>query len=493
MEQEYIFTNTNIISRDAIRVDIVDKNDVILATNIKLYDFYLNKDLITNNESTIDIIVKIFPFLNKETLLKKITNHKSKLILIKNGITESQKNEIKKTIFGFEFMESLVRIYPHQELFSHIIGFTNSDKHGIEGLELQYNDYLDNKDNPPLKLTFDSRIQAILRKQLLKGMEKYKAKSIIGIVAEVKTGNVLALVNLPDFNPNQLNDVKRDVMYNKVTFGAFEMGSIFKIFTIAMALDGNIITENEQFDSSSKIDIGKYIIKQDYYSKKMINAKEILQKSSNIGAALIGLKGGADNMKQFYKKIGFFDKLPVKYPSLAMPLYPRTWRKSNTITTSYGYGMAVSPLHIIMGVSGIVNEGIMNIPKFVTSEKYEKVEIISQKTSKIMQNYLRDVVQNGTGFRANTLGYSVGGKTGSARLLGRGGEYLEGQIMANFVGIFPMNNPHYVVYVMVENPQDNNYKKNIDIAASNVTAPIVSKIIENIAPILNVVPYIEGL
>ncbi|GMO56131.1 MAG: penicillin-binding protein 2 [Rickettsiales bacterium] len=484
------YWNPNRAGKNEDRVNILDRNNIILATDLKRYDFYLNKDLIVNPNTTIDNIAKILPNLDKKSIRSKLIDSKSKqkLILIRKNITKNQKEEIQNNVFGFEFEESSARVYPHENLFSHIIGYTNTDNKGIEGIELQYDKYLSNKENKPLKLTLDIKIQNILRVELEKGLEKYKAKAIWGVVAEVETGKILALVNLPDFNPNQLNNSTEIQRTNNAMQGIYEMGSIFKVFTVAMALDENIIKETDQFDSSLKIDLGNYIIKQDVWSKKMLTPKEILQKSSNVGSALIGMKIGANKMKEFYKKIGFFNKLPIKF-SLPEPQYPKSWKQANVATISYGYGIAVSPLHVIMGISGIVYGGIMHTPYFVEGEEYATTEIITPETSQIMNEYLRNVVKNGTGYRANTLGYAVGGKTGSSRKLTKDG-YTEEHIVANFVGVFPMNNPQIIVYVMVDDPQNSKYK-GAELTASNITAPIVSNIIENIAPLLNIIPYIE--
>jgi cell division protein FtsI (penicillin-binding protein 3) len=481
-----LYTNNKTLEK---RVSILDRNNSILASDIALSDFYLNMDLVSNIYDSIEKIVKIFPEIDKKKLGEKLFNKKSKFILIKKTITENQKEEIKNSgIIGFSFEDSLIRIYPHQNLFSHIIGFTNIDRKGISGLELQYNSYLNNSNNEPLITTLDSRVQTILRQELLKGQEKYKAKSMVGIISEIKTGNTLAIVSIPDFNPNKIIEEDKNNFFNKATFGIYEMGSIFKIFTIAIGLDKNIITQNEKFDVSQTINYDKYKIKQEYFSKKFMNASDILERSSNVGASLIGLKIGTKIMKDFLNNIGFFDKIQTNFPSLGTPIIPRNWKDINTATISYGYGIAVTPLHVIMGVNGIVNNGIMKTPKFIKNETFVDKNIISPKTSNILNLYLRNVVRNGTGYKANTLGYSVGGKTGSARIL-KNGNYEEGNIMANFIAVFPMNNPTYSIYIMVENPKIKD--KILEVAAGNIAAPIVSKIIEKIAPILNVVPYIN--
>ncbi|MDR0423165.1 MAG: penicillin-binding protein 2 [Rickettsiales bacterium] len=484
--------NNNLYNNGTLekRVNIVDKNGVIIAADITLSDFYLNIDLLENIDDTVEKIVGIFPDINKQRTLDRLFNAKTKLILIKKSITEKQEESIKNSgIVGFEFEKKKGRIYPHQNLFSHIVGFTNIDGKGISGIELQYNNYLNNHNNAPLVLTLDSRVQAILRQELLKGQEKYKAKSMIGIVSEIKTGNVLALVNIPDFDPNKINIEDRNLFFNRATLGVYEMGSIFKIFTIALGLDKNLITQNEKFDVSQTISFQDYEIKQEYFSKKFMNASEILERSSNVGASLIGLKIGTKNMKEFLENIGLFDRIQTNYPSLGAPIVPQSWRDINTVTISYGYGVAVTPLHVTMGINGIVNDGVVMTPKFVGNEKYIEKIIVSPQTSKILNLYLRNAVRVGTGWKANVLGYAVGGKTGSARIL-KNGKYEKGNIMANFIGIFPMNNPTYSVYVMVESPQVR--ENNIEVAAGNIAAPIVGRTIENIAPILNVVPYITN-
>ena len=322
-------------------------------------------------------------------------------------------------------------------------------------------------------------------------MKKYQAKSIIGIISEVKTGNILAMVNLPDFDPNMVSKAKKENLYDKATYGLYEMGSIFKVFTIALALDQKITTPNKTYDVSQVINYGKYQIKQDRYSKRLMTPEEILIHSSNVGSALVGMEIGTERLKAFFNELGLFDRVPTKFPSLAKPLYPKTWRDINTITASYGHGISITPLHVVMAIGGIVNNGILKSPKFVKSEESMDNIVIKETTSKTINSYLRNVVRKGTGWRANSLGYSVGGKTGSARLLNEKGEYQEGNIMANFVGVFPMNNPSFLIYIMVESPKDAKLKD--DISGGNVAAPIFGRIIEQVAPILNVVPYIERI
>ncbi len=475
------------------RVDIIDRTGIKLASDIELVNFYLNHELVSNPKQSTKIIKKIFPEINEETLYERLINdsNKAKYILVKRNITPRQQNLIKNSgIIGFEFNSTVGRIYPHKNLFSHVVGYVDVDMKGIAGLEAQYNDYLNNPSNKPLQLTLDIRVQSILRQQLLKAIEKYKAKSAIGIVSEVKTGNILAIVSLPDFDPNQPNLYSEDALYNKATYGVYEMGSIFKVFTIALGLNENIINLNKNYDISQTINYGKYQIKQEYYSKKYLNPEEILVRSSNVGAGLIGLEIGDEKMKNFLNLIGMFERIPANFPSLARPLLPRIWRDINTITASYGHGIAVTPLHVVMAIGGIVNDGVMKIPRFTEFDSFDDIKIISKKTSDTMKYMLREVVKNGTGWRANTLGYSVGGKTGSARLL-KNGQYQEGNIMANFVGIFPMNNPYYLVYVMIESPYVPELKDNI--SGGTIAAPVFSRIVENIAPVLNVMPYINRI
>lgn len=475
------------------RGNIVDRNGVILASDIELVNFYLNRELISNPKKTASIISRIIPEINEEKLYEKLisTRNKAKYILVKKNITPKQQIDIKNSgIIGFEFNNSIGRIYPHKNLFSHTIGYVDVDRNGIAGLEMQYNNLLKQQSNNTLKLTLDIRLQSILRQQLLKALSKYKAKSAIGIISEVKTGDVLAIVSLPDFDPNQPYAGDKKSLYDKATYGVYEMGSVFKVFTIALGLDKNIVKTNKKYDVSQVISYGKYEIKQDDYTKRMLTPEEILVRSSNVGAGLIGLEIGTDRMKEFLELIGMFDRVPTNFPSLAKPLLPKKWREINTITSSYGHGISVTPLHIVRAISGIVNNGVMKTPHFVKGEKFDDVQIISERTSKIMNSFLRSAVKSGTGWRANSLGYAVGGKTGSARLL-KNGQYQEGDIMANFVGVFPMNNPYYLIYIMIESPNVPELKENI--SGGTIAAPVFARILENIVPILNVVPYIERI
>ncbi|MBR2141244.1 MAG: penicillin-binding protein 2 [Rickettsiales bacterium] len=468
------------------RVDVVDRNNVVVASNIKVKTLYLNKDLIDNEKFIAKELSRTLD-LDYDFIYKKITNKtKSKYILIKKNIFPAEENILRQLpIASLIFEDDLLRFYPHNNLFSHVLGYVDADKEGVIGIEEYYNDYLKNIDNKPIKLTMDLRIQEALRDELLKAQEKYKANFVVGILMEIKTGNVLGMVSLPDFNPNKIKD--GDNTFNFATYGNYELGSVFKMFTFANAVENNLINENTKFDVSKELNFGNYVVKdiRSIMSKKEITAKEGFSTSSNLVASQIAKRIGVDKQLKFFEELGLLEKLNININQRVLPLQPRKWRDINLITISYGYGIAVSPLHVISATNGILNDGKLITPRFTYDfDKQIAKQVVSHKTSVVMRQLFKNAVINGTGKLVYIDGLNIGGKTGTARKNSKSG-YQEGEHIASFVGAFPIDNPQYSIFVVADRPKVNSEQ---DGTGGGVATVIAREIILKALPFLDLKP-----
>lgn len=466
------------------RADIYDRNGVMIATDLKTKSLYINSALIKKPEDIARGLSHIFPDINNKEILKKIAAGRKQKdwILLRRNLTPMQVNAvIDLHIAGLIFQDDRARIYLQKSTTSPIVGYTDLDRRGLAGVEMQYDRNLRNADNN-LNLALDIRIQDILHNELLSGMESFKAKGAAGIVMDVNTGEVLALASLPSLDPNLQQEANRDQRFNRITTGAYELGSVFKIFTNAIAFEENLVKMNDVFSVREPIKYGRFTITDDHFFKDELTVGEILAYSSNIGTIKIAEKIGAEKQKDFFNRAGLLKKVEVEFPGLGRPLFPKIWREINLFTISYGHGMAVTPLHLAMATAAVVNGGILYQPSFVKlDEQPNGKRIISEKTSKIMRQMLRKVVAEGTGRNANVDGYDVGGKTGTAEMVESGG-YNQRQTISSFIAAFPIAEPRYLVYVLFDR---SNSAFN---TGGMVAAPVAGKVIRGIAPLLGVYP-----
>jgi cell division protein FtsI (penicillin-binding protein 3) len=467
------------------RADIVDRNGVLVATDLKTKSLFVSTVLVKNSSAIAKSLSKTFEDLPYEEVFNKIREKKKSWILIKRNITPNQERQVRNLkIAGLLFQDDRVRIYPQKSIFSHLVGYVDSDRKGLSGIEMQYNKKLSEEDGA-IVLSTDIRVQDILNNELSSGIVEFRAKAAFGVVLDINTGEVLGLSSLPSFDPNLQNQASQDERFNRVTNGVYEPGSIFKIFTNAMAFDENLIKVSDTFNVSEPIKYGRFTIKDYHRFNGRMTVDEIFSHSSNIGTVQVAQKIGIEKQKSYLKKFGMLDKLNIDFPGLGRPIYPKLWRDINLYTISYGHGIAVTPLHIAAIAGAMANGGTLYQPSFLKTKKAEGKRIVSEETSATMKKMLRTVVAEGTGKNANIKGYEIGGKTGTSNKA-EGGRYNEKQTIASFVGAFPMSNPRYLVYVGFDRP---NYSFN---TGGMVAAPVAGRIISGIAPILGIKPQSES-
>jgi cell division protein FtsI (penicillin-binding protein 3) len=482
------------------RADIVDRNGKLLATTLDSPSVYANPKQILDPADATRKLVKAFPSLNSDEIYAKLTSGKS-FVYIKRHLTPREQHEVNQLgIAGVQFQHEERRVYPDGKLTAHVVGYTGIDNSGFAGIERGLDDKLKER-RDPLQLSLDLRIQYVLHEELQRVIDDFTAKGAAGLIMDVNTGEVLAMVSLPDFDPNHPGEPDpdrpglsfADRMFNRDTLGVYELGSIFKIFTVAMALDYGTSTLTSTYDASHPIHIGRFSI-GDYHGKhRVLNVPEILMYSSNIGAAKMAMAAGGQRQREFLTRLGLLKSPKIEVSEVGSPHFPGKWRDVNVMTIAFGHGISVTPLSFASAAAALVNGGILRQATLVKpSPGYvpQGEQVISAKTSEQMRKLMRLVVEHGTGTMAAAPGYVVGGKTGTADKV-QGRHYAERKLLSSFVGVFPINDPKYLVLTMVDEPHPNKQSHGYATAGWTV-APANSRIVQRIAPLLGVEPVDEA-
>ena len=481
------------------RADIVDRNGVLLARSISSASLYADPVLVQDPEGVVVDLMRLFPDLNKAALLRNLKS-KKRFVWIKRNITPKEQNEVLYLGYpGLGFKTEDRRVYPHGSMMSHIVGTTSVDGQGLSGIEVSYNDNLFETEDP-LSLTVDVRLQHALQRELLNAVESFSAKAAAGLILDVNTGEVLAAVSLPSFNPHEYAKASVNEKFNRFSLGVYELGSTFKIFSTAAFLEQKKSGMDKTFDVRDPIKVGRFVIEDYHPEDRILSAPEVFIHSSNIGSALMVKEIGGEKLKDFYQSLGLLDKTVFDLSEVGSPLVPQKWREVNALTASYGHGIAVSPLQLVSAAATIVNGGHAVKPRLVMPQSAKdqvykgkdfpvKFQIVSEETSYQMRQLLRLAVMRGTGTNANAPGYSVGGKTGTAEKSSASG-YMRNKLLSSFLGFFPMTDPQYAIYVMVDEPKGN--KKSFGYATGGwVAAPAFKKITESMVSILGIPPLVS--
>jgi cell division protein FtsI (penicillin-binding protein 3) len=473
------------------RADIVDRNGVLLATTLETPSLYANPKQISQPQEVAHKLVGILPELTESEVFAKLSSEKS-FVWIKRQLTPRQQYEVNRLgIPGLQFEREERRFYPKGNLVAHAVGYSGIDNRGLAGIERGFDEVLRGR-REPVQLSMDVRLQYILRDEIMRQMTDFSAIGGAGMIMDVRTGELLAMVSLPDFDPNNPGTATPETTFNRATLGVYEMGSVFKIFNTAMALDSHTTTMAGGYDATSPIHVGRFTIHDDHPQRRFLTVPEIFMYSSNIGSAKMALDAGIDRQKDFLGRLGLLKTPAFELPELGAPMVPSPWHSINSMTIAFGHGMSVSSLQMATAVSAVVNGGVLHRATMIKlPEAYPLAgqQVMSEKTSDDMRKLLRLVVEQGTGKMAAAPGYLVGGKTGTAEKVA-GRHYAHKALLSSFVGVFPINDPRYLVMISIDEPHGN--AKSFGFATGGwVAAPGVSRTIQRMAPLVGVQPVDE--
>ena len=473
------------------RADIVDRNGVLMATSLSTASLFANPRLVLDPEQAALKLATALPDIDAKVIEKKLRSNRG-FVWLKRHLTPRQQYAVNRLgIPALNFQREARRMYPMGSLAAHALGFTDIDNKGLTGIERYFDKELRTRQDN-MALSIDVRVQHVLEHELGVAMKKFSAIGAAGLVMDVTTGEVVAMSSLPSFDPNQPNAIAQDLRFNRTTLGVYEMGSTFKIFTTAMALDAGTVSLHGGYDATNPIRVARFTIRDFHAKKRWLSVPEIFMYSSNIGTVKMALDVGIPGHRNFLTTIGMMKPVAIELSETGSPLSPNRWREINSMTISFGHGLAVSPLHLVAGVSAMVNGGIYRTPTLIRrnpSETPVGKRVITAETSAKMRRLMRLVVKNGTGRNAAAPGYLVGGKTGTAeKVSGRG--YKKKALISSFVAAFPMHKPRYVVLAMLDEAKGT--KETFGYATGGwVAAPVVGAVVRRIAPVLGMRPIKE--
>ncbi len=471
----------------AMRADIVDRNGVLLATTLEAPSLFANPKLIADKRETAHRLAAILPELTESEIYARLSSDKS-FVWLDRRLTPRQENAVNRLgVPGLQFESEGKRVYPEGALTAHTVGYVGIDDNGLAGIERSFDQALKRR-GQPVQLSLDVRLQYILRSEIARQVAEFKAAGAAGLIMDVRDAEVLALESLPDFDPANPGAATPAQLFDRASLGTYEMGSVMKIFNTAMVLDDGVATLASTFDATKPLKVGRFLIHDYEPKKRWLSVPEIFEYSSNIGSARMAAEAGADRQRAFLAKLDLLHPPAFELPE-GTPLYPNSWRPINVMTIGFGHGIAISPLQLAAGAAAIVNGGIYHTPtlmKRADGTQPAGRRVVSEKTSVEMRHLMRLVVEGGTGRLAAGSGYLIGGKTGTAEK-DADGHYETHKLLSSFVGVFPINDPRYLVLVLLDEPHGDRSTGGFA-TGGMVAAPAVKRIVMRMAPIVGIPP-----
>ncbi|MBB3316057.1 MULTISPECIES: penicillin-binding protein 2 [unclassified Rhizobium] len=483
----------------ASRPDILDRNGEVLATDIRTVSLFAEPNKVVDPDEAVEKLATVLPDLDMKGTYKKLANRTSHFAWLRRQLTPKQQSQILALgIPGIGFRPEKRRFYPGGATAAHILGYVNIDNRGVAGMEK----YIDDQgladlasvgmtsDQPlePVRLSIDVRVQNIVRDVVVNAVKNYEAKGAGAVILDIHTGEVLGMASAPDFDPNNPLEGAKEGWLNRMSNGTFEMGSTFKTFSLAMALDTGKVSLNDSFDATQPIRIGGFTIHDFHGQRRWLTLPEVFQYSSNVGTARIIDIVGIDAQKDYLTKLGLLTKMQTELPEVKMPSQPKVWKKINSVTISFGHGVSTTPLQTAVAGAALVNGGKLIEPTFLPRNREqadEVAEVVVKKTTSDDVRYLFKLNGiKGSGRNADVPGFNVGGKTGTADKVVNG-RYATNLNFNAFLAAFPIDDPKYVVLTFCDEPHNGEKGQNI---AAYTAAPMVKNIIARAAPILGVEP-----
>lgn len=489
------------------RADIVDRRGRVLATNLSTHALYAHPQDLVDPATAAAKLAKIFPDLDAERLKRDLTGER-KFVWIKKKLSPEQMQAVHDIGEpGLVFGPREMRLYPNGNLASHILGgsqfgaegVSSAEVLGMAGVEKAFDGWLRDPANAgaPLQLSIDLTAQAAMEEVLANGMKVMNAKGATGILMEVASGEIVAMASLPDFDPNDRpkpllkGDPSDSPLFNRAVQGQYELGSTFKIFPVAQAIDEGLINVNTMINASSPMKIGKYLIHDFHNYGRDLSVKDVIGKSSNVATVRIAQMLGPERQQRFLKELGFFEPTPIEMTEAptGKPIVPRRWPAVTAATVSFGHGLAASPLHLAAAYATIANDGRRVRPTLVhRKEPLQGEQVLSPRAAAAARELLRYVVTKGTARQAEVPGYRVGGKTGTADKPRPGGGYYKNRNVSTFAAIYPADKPVYVLVVTLDEPKVSVAGGGELRTAGATAAPVAAALVERLSPMLGLRP-----
>lgn len=494
------------------RADITDRNGRLLATNLDTHSLYAHpKDMVDPARCARELAA-IFPELKEEQLLKDFTGSR-KFVWIRRQLSPEQMQQVHDIGSpGLVFGPREMRLYPNGAIAAHILGgasygregVASAEVIGVAGIERKFDDYLRDPANEgaPLELSLDLTVQAAAEAVLAGGMSIMNAKGAASVLMDVHTGEIISMVSLPDFDPNNrpqvllTGDQSDSPLFNRAVQGVYELGSTFKIFAVSQAMELGLVSPDTMINTRGPLQWGKFRIRDFHDYGAELSTTDVIVESSNIGTARIAMQIGAERQQDFLRSLGFMESTPVELqeaPSGA-PLLPKSWSELSTMTISYGHGLSSSPLHLATAYSSLLNGGTRVYPTLLKRDRVQSgPRVVREDISQSARDMLRQVVVRGTASFGEVEGYEVGGKTGTAdKPKENGGGYYKDKVISTFASVFPANDPQYVLVVTFDEPSENSGDTPRR-TAGWTAVPVAAEIIRRVAPLLGLRPQVDSL
>jgi cell division protein FtsI (penicillin-binding protein 3) len=476
------------------RAMIVDRNGQPLAISQPTREAFADPSAIGDPVEVVRKLKTILPRLDADRAVKRLSDLSKKFVYIERQITPDEEARINNLgIPSVDFRQTQQRNYPLGRVAAHVLGGVGIDENGIAGVELAFDQRI-RENGDPLRLSLDVRVQNVVREELLAAKEEFNAIGACGIVMDVNTGEILALVSLPDYDANVLGTASQDDRFDRALTGRYEPGSTFKLQTLSMALDGNIVHIWDMFDAANEIHIGRFTITDFEGKHRALALPEVLAYSSNLGAARIAHLVGGERQRAWLRSMGMFDRVPIELREADRPQFhsEAAWGDAVNMTVGFGHGISVTPLHVVAGTAAIANGGMLMKPTILAldpTDPPEGTRVMHQSTSDVMRRLMRLVVTSGFGKKAEVAGYYPGGKTGTAEK-NSGHGYKKHANVSAFMSVFPMQAPRYAVYMMLDEPHGNASTGGYS-TAGQVAAPSAGRVIARVGPILGLMPDVQ--
>jgi cell division protein FtsI (penicillin-binding protein 3) len=497
---EMVVTLNEPMARTYVRPDILDRGGRLLATDIEMPSLYADPSLVQGVDDVAERLGTVIHDLDQNELRKQLSDRNRRFIWLRRGISPRLAQDIHDLgLPGLEFRTELRRAYPLVRLAGHLLGSVNIDNKGASGIERTIDDTIGvettlgapRKGGLPVRLTIDLGVQHALQEELEAAMGRYDAKGIAGLVMDVETGEMMASVSLPGVDPARAAEVLDPSRIDKLQGGTYELGSVLKILTVAMALDGGKVKADTVLDVTKPLTAGKFTIKDPHSAGRPLTVSEVFIKSSNVGSGMLALGEGPERQKAFLEKVGLTREMRTEAGPVAPPQLPRQFGRIEQITVGYGHGIALAPIQFAAAAASVINGGKRVTPTYFKRAETAQISterVVSQETSDTLRVLFRRNVaeRGGTGTRADVPGYRVGGKTGTAEMPGKGG-YQKKAVVSSFLGAFPMDAPRYLTMVLIFEPQGTE-EADGEVLAGRNAAPTTARVIARIAPLLGVKP-----